>query len=437
MYKLCFLISILFLYSPIWAQSASNISLEELLQKVEAGNLNLMLDRNDLVAKRAQYKQTEAGFLPQIGISYNGFSTDNPVMAFSSKLNQGIFSQEDFDITKLNNPDNIENFTSSIDLKQPIFNPEMIGQRNASKREIEATELQNQFNKDALLLEAEQKYMQLQLAYIQLESLKKALESANAVKKQTQDLYNQGLVTQAEVLQVEVRVNEVENQIIYAQNDLENISDYLHFLMNSDKRPTLIPTDRLSLPLIQNTIDFSLPEERADIAALDKREQAYKSAFKAARWNYLPQLNAFANLQYFDNRILQTGNNSYFLGAEITWQIFAGNQRIGKLREAKAQWESAQISKEKYRYESSIQLQQAHRLLKSIEQELSLKQSSKDYNFEALRIIKNRYKEGLEKTAEVLQAEAQAAKAEFEYNQSLFKYNQSLAQFKFLLNSKD
>ncbi|MDT8347259.1 MAG: TolC family protein, partial [Flavobacteriaceae bacterium] len=362
---------------------------------------------------------------------------DNPVMAFSAKLNQGVFTQEDFDIAKLNHPDNIENFTTSIEIKQPIFNPEMFSLRKAAKNEVQATDFQNQFKKEALLLEAEQKYMQLQLAYKQLESLKKSFLSAEALKRQTKDLFDQGLVTQAEVLQVEVRVNEVENQMNLAQNEIENTSDYLHFLMNSETRLLLIPADSLRLQFSKNTTDVSLPEDRADLIALDKMEQAYASAFKAQQWNYLPQLNAFANLQYFDDQALQSGNNSYFVGAEINWQIFSGNRRLGKLRQAKAQWESAQVNKEKYRYESSIQLQQTQRLIQSLERELNLKQSSLDYSLEALRIIKNRHKEGLEKTAEVLQAEAQAAMAEFEYNHSLFKYNQSLAQLNFLLNTKN
>ncbi|MDT8346209.1 MAG: hypothetical protein RQ756_00285, partial [Flavobacteriaceae bacterium] len=71
MYRLSFFISALFFYSLLWSQTAPQISLDELLKKVEVSNLNLAIDQRDLAAKRAQYKQTEAGFLPQIGISYN------------------------------------------------------------------------------------------------------------------------------------------------------------------------------------------------------------------------------------------------------------------------------------------------------------------------------------------------------------------------------
>ena len=59
--------------------------------------------------------------------------------------------------------------------------------------------------------------------------------------------------------------------------------------------------------------------------------------------------------------------------------------------------------------------------------ELSLKQSK-----EALRIRTNRFKEGLEKTADVLTAETAYAQKQLDYYQAVFAYNYAQAYLQFL-----
>ena len=58
---------------------------------------------------------------------------------------------------------------------------------------------------------------------------------------------------------------------------------------------------------------------------------------------------------------------------------------------------------------------------------LALQQSE-----EALRIRTNRFKEGLEKTSDLLMAETQYAQKQLEYYQTIFQYNYTQAYLQFL-----
>jgi outer membrane protein TolC len=51
---------------------------------------------------------------------------------------------------------------------------------------------------------------------------------------------------------------------------------------------------------------------------------------------------------------------------------------------------------------------------------------------ESLRIRTNRFKEGLEKTSDLLMAESQFAQKQMEYYQTIFEYNYAQAYLQFL-----
>jgi outer membrane protein TolC len=69
----------------------------------------------------AEVARARAKFLPRFdfGETYN-FS-DNPTQVFMSKLNQRVFTQEDFRLNNLNFPKPFGNFRTGLTMSQPLF----------------------------------------------------------------------------------------------------------------------------------------------------------------------------------------------------------------------------------------------------------------------------------------------------------------------------
>lgn len=59
--------------------------------------------------------------LPQIGLRESWARSDDPVFAFEALLEQGRFTEADFDVAKLNDPAALDHFRTKIALEQPIF----------------------------------------------------------------------------------------------------------------------------------------------------------------------------------------------------------------------------------------------------------------------------------------------------------------------------
>src|SRR5690606_3018859 len=218
--------------ASIMAQDTVRISKAMVRVKVAENNTALKISEEDVKQARADYRQTQAVFLPTITASHTAMATTNPLLAFGSKLNQEILTQSDFNPALLNAPSQIENFATRLEIQQPLLHVDGIYRRKAAKSKMEATALQKQRQAAYLNFEAEKAYLQLQLAYKGIEVLEKTLEAARANKQQAENRYAQGYLQKADVLAVDVRVTEIENQLLNAKSNVENASNYLSFLMN-------------------------------------------------------------------------------------------------------------------------------------------------------------------------------------------------------------
>ena len=105
-----------------FAQDTLTISKNDLLQKVTENNLQIKVAEKSFQSAKADYRQSNALFLPNINVSHTGISTTNPLMAFGSKLNQEILTASDFNPALLNNPEKTQNFATKIEVQQPLFN---------------------------------------------------------------------------------------------------------------------------------------------------------------------------------------------------------------------------------------------------------------------------------------------------------------------------
>ncbi|TVZ28431.1 outer membrane protein TolC [Gillisia sp. Hel_I_86] len=413
------------------AQQTIPISKAEVLNKVQQQNNNLKIGEQDVLATKGDYNQTNAVFLPNITASHSGMATTNPLMSFGFKLNQEIVAQADFDPNKLNNPSQIEIFTTKLEIQQPLINVDGIFQRKAAKAKWEATQMQLTRTGDYLSLETEKAYMQLQLAYKSVEVLETALKAANENFRLANNSLKQGYLQQSDVLAVQVRVTDVENQLQYAKSNVINASEYLAVLMNEKVSGILKPTDSLMVSLNANSAE-NLSDSRADIQAMELAAEAYKQNYKADKMTFLPRLNAFGSYELYDDQIFQADANGYLFGAALTWNIFEGSKRFGKTQRSKAEFNKANFELEQYKAESQLELNKAKRMLQDSKNNLKLTQLSLEQSEEALRIRTNRFKEGLEKTTDLLTAETQFSQKRLEYYNTVFQHNYALAYLQFL-----
>ncbi len=416
-----------------FGQDTLAISKGELVQKVAEKNLQIKIAEKNYQSAKADFSQSAALFLPNINVSHTGISTTNPLMAFGSKLNQEILTMADFNPALLNDPAKTQNFATKFEIQQPLINVDGLYGRQAAKAKMEVYQLQTERTKEYLELEVSKAYMQLQLAYRAVKVLEKANATGKANLKLVDNYFKQGMLQKTDLLNVQVRVNEIANQLQYAKSNVQNASDYLAFLLNEDSIGKIYkPSEELENKIAIEEINTSLSDNRKDIQAMNKSTDAYAKMLQSSKMAFLPRLNAFGSYELYDKNIFGTSAKGYLVGAQFSWNVFDGYKTIGKFDKAKADFQKAEVETEQYKKQSQLELSKTNRQLKDAENKVNLSQLAFEQSQEAYRIRQNRFTQGLEKTTDLLQSETQMIQKELEHLQSVFEYNFTKQYLQFL-----
>jgi len=410
------------------------ISFKDFKNHVTTSNRSVLIAATDIEISKAEASQSNSLYLPNITASYTGITTTNPLMAFGSKLNQEILTQNDFSPALLNNPDRISHYTTKIEIQQPLINIDGLHKRKAALASLKATELNAIRTKDQLKLTAYKMYMQLQLAYKTIGVQQKSLETVQENLALTKQYLKQGLLQQSDVLAVEIQVNDIKNKLSSSKNAIQNISNSMANLMGVVMGDTFIPSEELVIATDVSDPNSEVPETRSDFQALKNSTEAYLQMYKSEKTGFLPRLNAFGTYEFHDGDFLGTQAKGYLLGAQLSWNVFNGNKRIGKIKKTKTQYEKSILKYEDYKSQSQLALEKSMLNLADLKNQLATRQLGIAQSKEVLRILQNRYQQGLEKTTDVLRAETQFSQKQLQYHQAVFNHNYTLAIIKFLTN---
>ena len=129
----------------------------------------------------AQITQARSGLLPQIYFSEGYNHTTNPMWAFGTKLNQEQITRQDFDPGRLNDPDPIDNFASTLSLNWSLYDS---GQTRHGLRQAEIgkkmTALMLDRTRQQVIARTVTAYVGLLLAQKNVAVIDQTLETARA-----------------------------------------------------------------------------------------------------------------------------------------------------------------------------------------------------------------------------------------------------------------
>jgi len=413
------------------------LSLEEALERTERENFSVRIAREESRRVQAQYQQSRAAFLPQLSIEETGISTDDPLSVFGFKLKQESVANSDFNADVLNNPDVYENFTTKLQVRQPLLNPDKLYQRAAAKNQFRAAEQQFQSTIQQMRFRVKDTYYRLLLTQQRIEVINRSLEASRENERQAKNLYGQGLISKADFLAAGVRVLELESQLELVQNQEREVHDNLKYLLNIKDDVRLLPADDMSVQQAPKMENLSGAEvHNAKLRALNYQVSAAEEMLKSAKFSFVPSLNVFGSYEFNDAVLFGTQGESYMIGATLKWNLFSGFKNAGKVREMKAGLKQAELAYENQVIRNKLQIEKAGRAVEQSLVQLRLAEASIRQANENFKIRKNRFEQGLERTTDVLAAETKLAEAQLQKLNTLYEHNVQIAMLELLLERK-
>lgn len=381
-----------------------------------------------------QKKQTKAIFLPVIELSHSALFSNDPLNAFGFKLQQGSVGMADFNPEKLNNPGVSKDFTTQLQIMQPIFNMDAIYQRKAASKMKEMAQWSETRLKEYIRFAVKKAYMEIHLAYRAYEVLEKAKQTALTMNERAKDMYEQGLIQRADLLESEVHLRKVENELTIAKSNINNSSDLLSSLMgvplNTIWEVSGFPSQ------IDQTASVTSVNSRSDILAYKAGLAGLKAKINSEKMTFVPRINAFGSYNLHDTKLFGVKSDSYFAGIKLSWTIFNGSRNIHKIKESKLEYAKMDSKIRETVDQANLEIAQNQRQLQDIATEIIQTQIMVEQATESLAILQDRYEQGLAVTSDLLRVQTQLAQTKMALEVALFKKHLTAAYLLFISSNQ-
>lgn len=388
-----------------------------LTQAVDAALKNNPLIRMTLSGRAiadAHLQEARAGWFPLLQFSETFTRGDNPVFVFGSLLEQAGFTQQNFRLSALNNPDPLSNFRSAITLRQTLFDQLQTYTRVTQARlGQQQADLQKEMVEQQVRFEVIRSYYGVLVAHAKIGVAEEAVKMAESVVKWTRDRFQNGLVVQSDLLAAEVQLAEFRQQQIDAVGDVAvayaALNTMMGFPVETSQKVTGELADKRFEALQREELIRLALIHRPDYMRAANNIQLNKEGVIGAKREYLPKLDLFGNYG-LSGKDLSSGSSDYTFGASLSFNLFdpGRSARIGKARAAESM---AAAEQEHLANQIRLEVARSYQQHVSARERLGVAGQAIDQAAETLRIIQNRYRAGLTTITEVLRAETALVRA--------------------------
>jgi outer membrane protein len=414
------------------AQPASApLTLTAAIEAALAHNPGLEAASSGVEAALQQIPQARSGLLPQVYFSETFNRTDNPMWAFGTKLNQEVITQNDFDPNRLNHPAAISNFATAVSLDWPLFEmPALLGLHQA-KTQTEVERLALIRTRQKLIAQTAEAFSGLLLAQEELAVVDQSIETARANLRMVRSRYDSGFVVKSDLLRAQLRIAELQQDRFQAQSQVAEAKAGLNAVMGVAIDTPVQPVGAMNpapqvIGDMHHWIQTAL-EQRPDLKQVRQQEVLARQAVEKARSAHLPSLHLVGNYEINSEDFTHSADN-YAVGAVMRVNLFSGQRIMSRTRQRVAEQHQRQAMKREMELGVQVQTRQALLEVRSAWQRIDVAKAAIALADEGLRIVRNRYKNGLLTIVSLLDAEVALQRVRTSHFKALHDYTVARAR---------
>lgn len=397
----------------------------------------LSIGKNNLVraagftadAARQEIAITGSRYYPEIFIEEAFVASNAPTQTFMMKLDEGRFSQNDFQINNLNNPGTQHDFKTLLTLHQPIYNPSTAPAKEMAVKEAEKQGLGFDSAKEDTAFQVFRLFLEVQKSKAQLRAIEQAIGNARENMRLATVRTGAGVGLRSDELRARTHLASVEQQIITAQNNL--------MLAKMQLANAIGLKEGDSVDIIESTSAITpavvTPEELVKVALENRKDlkqsmvelEKSDAALRLAWSGYLPSVGTFASYQMNSKDTpFGSDNDSWTAGISLKWQLFDGFKRNHEKDRAVAARSAAAEMLENRIREVRFRVRESNMRREEMGKRLEVVRSSLEDAEETVRLLTKRFENSLATMVELLDAQTalnqvRASLVESEVNYSL------------------
>ncbi|MCX7908149.1 MAG: TolC family protein [Ignavibacteria bacterium] len=438
-----FLVTYLFLFNS--NIKATNITLEEAIKLGVSNNKEIKIQKMNIEKAEQAVKEARGHAFPTLDFTTSYYHyLQKPIFFFPDFLallnnsTYGILFKEGLipqDQTKFVPMGLIKQsfvlrnqFEAKFQLNQILFNSTVFRGIGASKIYLELSK----YNYKAIVSKTIANIKKAFYLCILLKSVKEiyeqSLKNAEENLSLVNSLYSKGLVSEFDLMQAEVQVENlkpiVENSIISYKNSLNNLKMLLDIPIEKELEPIgELSYFDYSLPEIEKGISKAL-EFNLDLKTLEYKKKVDIEMVELYRSENYPSLVAFGNFSLSgqsDKLNFQTYTQS-LVGLQLSINLFNGFQTQARVQQSVINYKETEEQILQFKSYLIKLLMEKYSEFEKAKKQIAAQEKNIKLAEKAYLIAQTRYKEGTGIQLEVKNAEMELRQSKLNYKQAIFDY---------------
>jgi outer membrane protein len=409
MYRLLFLICLLILSVRVVGAESYHLRLNDaIIQAIDKNNLVRAAGSKADTAHQ-EISITESRYYPQISFEEALVASNSPTQTFMMKLDEGRFSQNDFQINNLNNPGTYHDYKTALVIQQPIFDPSTAPIKDMAVKEAEKQVLEYDAAKQDTAFQVFRLFLEVQKSNAQFQAFEQAIKDARENLRLTTVRSGAGVGLRSDELRARTHLATVEQQLITTKNNLSLAKMRLANVIG------LKEGDTLDIAEPVNSITPVTPPEDMVRVALKNRADLKQSlaeidrsdaAVRLARSKYIPSIETFASYQMNSKDTpFGSDNDSWTAGVSLKLQLFDGFKRYREKDRATAAKSASGELFENTKRDVRFQVLESFMRREEMGERLAVARHSLQDAEETVRLLGTRFENSLATMVELLDAQ--------------------------------
>ncbi len=397
--------------------AAEALSPETAVTIALANHPALKVAEGDVGAAEADRKVARSGYLPRLDFSEDLARSTNPVFVFASKLGQANFGPQDFSIQSLNEPDPYTNAATRVMLRQNVWDGgRTILWRKAAELGVSAAADASARSGEEVAFGALKAFWDAALAEAMLNVTQSAEQAALANLELAKRQVEAGMAVPSDRMSAEVRLSEVKALRIRSEQSVRVAHAAIRQALGLTEETEfqLVVPKVLPEPLSENEdalIQAALAG-RPDLHSLEQRIRQAEVGEDLARSRYYPEVGVGAQVEWNAKNVFGDSGSNWTVGATLRIPIFDGLESAGRMDRARADLQKLQAMRRAMEDGIRLQVTSAYADCVSALERLKVADSAIEQSEEALRIVRERYAEGMAMMVELLGSEESRTSAQ-------------------------
>jgi outer membrane protein TolC len=384
-----------------WALSASAAApwtLEQALGCALTNSPDARIATHRIAAAQAGLEQANSAFWPRLSFQSGYTGTDNPMLSFGNILNQRSYSPS----INFNDVPGTDNLNVRGLLTVPLYTG---GKITADKRAAQAgnaaARQDAQAVRQTLAGEVARAFFIVLKTRQFIGAAQAAVTSYETNAALAQQRFEAGAALRADVLDLEVRLAQSQEDLVRARNANALAQRALQNLLGIEDADFAVAD---SAPALIAPVAGATAVRPESLAAAE-RARAAAAQIRSAKSGYRPRLSAFGSLDYDHGWVLNGDSQSYTAGVLLQWDLWDGRLTRAKVSEAWANLEIAREQERKVRLAVNLEAEQARLDLQQAQERSRVGEKTVAQAEESLTLTRERFAQGAALATQLIEAQ--------------------------------